>query len=184
MILSPAQALEMGAPLPEVQLPDQAGKPVDLKNHRDDPYVLVFFYPKADTPGCTKQACSLRDAYEELTQKGVRVFGVSRDSVDAQKAFAEKFNLPYTLLADEAGEGVKAFGVPALGKFAKRQAFLFQKGKLVWKDESASTEKQAEDVLKVLKGVALNPLPKKPLSRPVLSIGWRDRRVPPYSALA
>lgn len=151
MIFSTVQALEIGSPLPEIRLPDQTGQMVELKGQGNARYVLVFFYPKADTPGCSKQACSLRDAYEKLTDHGVRVFGVSRDSVAAQKAFAEKFKLPYTLLADEAGEGVKAFGVPAMGKFAKRQAFLFQKGKLVWKDESASTDKQAEDVLKVLK---------------------------------
>lgn len=143
-------ALEVGSALPEVNLSDQNGEMVSLPDYKDEPYVLVFFYPKADTPGCTKQACSLRDAYEKLTEHGVRVFGISRDSVEAQKAFAEKFNLPYTLLADESGMGVEAFEVPSMGSFAKRQAFLFKQGKLIWKDAAASTTEQANDVLAVL----------------------------------
>jgi peroxiredoxin Q/BCP len=113
-------------------------------------YVLVYFYPKADTPGCTKQACSLRDAYETITGKGVKVFGVSLDSVEAQKAFADKYKLPFTLLADKQGKVADAFGVPHLAGFAKRQAFLFLDGKLVWRDLAAATDQQAADVLKVI----------------------------------
>ncbi len=120
-------------------------------------YTLVYFYPKADTPGCTKQACSLRDSYAALTEKGVRVFGVSMDPVNAQKAFHEKYKLPFDLLADEDGTVVAAFGVPKTLGFAKRQAFLFKDGKLVWSDFSASTDQQAADVLKAIPTASPTP---------------------------
>ena len=115
-------------------------------------YTLVYFYPKADTPGCTAQGCSLRDSYEGLQEKGVAVIGVSIDSVEDQKAFKEKYHLPFTLIADLDKTVVKAFGVPALMGFAKRQAFLIKGGKIVWADYSAATSEQAADVLKVISG--------------------------------
>lgn len=112
---------------------------------------MVYFYPKADTPGCTKQACSLRDSFSDLTDHGVKVFGVSGDSVKSQLEFQKEYNLPFDLLADTDGRVAKAFGVPMrLTKFPARQAFLFEDGKLIWKDLEASTEEQASDVLAVL----------------------------------
>ncbi|MBX2825622.1 MAG: peroxiredoxin [Gammaproteobacteria bacterium] len=143
-------ALEMNDTIPAVNSTDQNGEAVDLAAIGAEGYLLVYFYPKADTPGCTKQACSLRDAYAEVQDKGIKVVGVSMDSAEAQKKFAKKYRLPFTLLADESAEVVNAFGVPKMGKFPSRQAFLFQNGKLIWKDEKASTAKQAEDVLKVV----------------------------------
>lgn len=93
----------------------------------------------------------MRDANEELQKQGVKIFGVSFDTVEAQKQFAEEQELPYDLIADPEGTVVKAFGVPARGKFASRQAFLFKDGKLVWRDLSASTAEQGADVLEALK---------------------------------
>ena len=145
-----AEPLAVGAALPVVSQKNHDGKAVNLAEAGTKGHLLIFFYPKADTPGCTKQACSLRDAYAQLTDQGVRVFGVSMDSVEAQKAFREKFELPYDLLADQDGAVVKAFGVPTTMKMARRQAFLFHDGKLVWRDLSASTDKQAADVLDYL----------------------------------
>jgi peroxiredoxin Q/BCP len=94
----------------------------------------------------------LRDANEKLAEKGVKVFGVSRDSVDAQKKFADDENLPFPLIADGDGKVVEAFGVPTIGNkgFASRQAYLFRDGKLVWRDLKASTSEQAADVLAVM----------------------------------
>ena len=77
-----------------VQALDQNGKNVDLAGVAKNGFTLVYFYPKADTPGCTKQACSLRDSFAQLTERGVKVFGVSHDTVEAQKAFVEKYKLP------------------------------------------------------------------------------------------
>lgn len=144
------EPLAKGAALPTVEQIDQNGKAVKLAEVGAKGYLLVYFYPKADTPGCTDQACSLRDSYEKLTKKGVKIYGVSLDKEAAQKAFKEKYKLPFDLLADHDGKVVDAFGVPKTMGFAKRQAFLFKDGKLVWSDFSASTKKQAEDVLKVI----------------------------------
>lgn len=145
--ISSAQALDVGAALPAVTSTDESGREVKLAEAGAEGWTLVYFYPKADTPGCTKQACSLRDSYAVLTEKKVRVFGVSLDDVAAQKAFKEKYQLPFSLLADKGGKVADAFGVPHAMGFAKRQAFLFKEGKLVWRDLSASTDQQAADVL-------------------------------------
>lgn len=145
-----AEPLAVGSAMPAVEQKDQDGKVVNLQEAAAKGYTLVYFYPKADTPGCTKQACSLRDSYESLTEKGVKIFGVSADKEVGQKAFKAKYKLPFDLLADADAKVIDAFGVPKTLGFAKRQAFLFKDGKLVWSDLSASTEKQAEDVLKYL----------------------------------
>jgi peroxiredoxin Q/BCP len=138
---------------PQVEAVDQDGRPVKLADFYAKGLTLVYFYPKASTPGCTAQACSLRDAYEDLTRAGVQVIGVSTDGVAAQKKFAEKQKLPFTLLADPDGKVLKAFGVktiPFIG-FSTRQAFLIKDGKVVWRDEKAGTVEQAADVLRVIR---------------------------------
>jgi thioredoxin-dependent peroxiredoxin len=143
--------LKLGDPVPAVTSTDQDGKAVDLAQAANSGYVLVYFYPKAMSPGCTAQACSLRDSYTALQHKGVKVFGVSLDSVEAQKAFEEKEHLPFQLLSDTGRQVTAAFGVPLIkDAFATRQAYLFKDGKLVWLDTKASTDKQAQDVLAVL----------------------------------
>ena len=141
------EPLSVGEAAPELKVVVETGESVDLAQSYAAGLTLVYFYPKADTPGCTKQACSLRDAYAELQDKGITVFGVSMDGVKAQADFKEKYNLPFQLVADESGALVDAFGVPArMGKFASRQAFLIKEGKVVWRDLSASTAQQADDV--------------------------------------
>ena len=80
-------------------LPDQDGTPRSLSDYKSTPVVL-FFYPRADTPGCTIESCGFRDAFELFQSKGITVLGISRDTVKAQKKFQEKYNLPYALLAD------------------------------------------------------------------------------------
>jgi peroxiredoxin Q/BCP len=142
-----AAEIELGTPLPDVSVLDQDGQPVELGKAGASGYTLVYFYPKADTPGCTKQACSLRDSFAKLSEKGIRVYGVSGDDVAAQKKFHDRYKLPFQLLADDEKKVMSAFGVPHSGSFAKRQAFLFKDGKLVWRDLTASTEEQAADVL-------------------------------------
>jgi len=150
---TPVAALELGETLPGVRAFDQDRREIALAEVGGDGFTLVYFYPKADTPGCTKQACSLRDAFAGLTERGVRVFGVSHDTVEAQKAFQEKYHLPFSLLADTAHEVSVAFGVPSRGEYAARQAFLFEDGKLVWRDLEASTSEQAADVLAAIDGL-------------------------------
>jgi thioredoxin-dependent peroxiredoxin len=145
--------LSLGDPIPTVSASDQDGKTVDLADAAKGGYTLVYFYPKAMTPGCTAQACSLRDAYQNLQEKGVKVFGVSLDAVDTQKEFQTKESLPFELLSDTDHKITAAFGVPLMkNSFAARQAYLFKDGRLVWLDTKASTDKQAADVLAVLSG--------------------------------
>ncbi|MCE9520676.1 MAG: peroxiredoxin [Verrucomicrobia bacterium] len=138
-------------PAPQVEAVDQDGKTVKLEDYYKKGFTLVYFYPKADTPGCTKQACSLRDSYEELTKAGVQVIGVSMDKTQSQKKFQEKYKLPFTLLADPDGKVIEAFGVGSFLGFASRQAYLIKDGQIIWRDKKASTSEQAADVLKVLK---------------------------------
>ena len=145
-----ADPLAVGGSAPDVTAMNQDGRAVSLKEQYAKGLVLVYFYPKADTPGCTKEACSIRDGWGDLKKQGVQVIGVSGDSVEAQKKFAEKYKLPHTLLADSDGAVAKAFGVPTFFGLPKRQSFLMQDGKCVWNQLSASTTQQADDVLKAL----------------------------------
>ncbi len=142
--------LEVGAKAPDVKAVDHDGKTVSLTEAYKKDIVLVFFYPRANTSGCTAQACSLRDAYEPLTKKGVKIFGVSTDTPEAQKSFRDNHNLPFTLIADTDSKVIEGFGVPKRGNFAARQAFLVKDGVIIWRDLRASTARQAQDVLEAL----------------------------------
>lgn len=145
--------LEVGQKAPSVSALNESNQMVNLEEiYKKNKYVMVYFYPKADTPGCTAQACSLRDAYVELQKKGVAIYGVSTDSVEDQKKFKDKYRLPFELLSDKDKEVAKAFDVGVTLGFASRQAFLIHDGQLVWLDRKASTKEQAHDVLKYLEG--------------------------------
>lgn len=146
-----AAPLEVGAPAPTVSALSDAGTTVNLADvYAAHDYTLVYFYPKADTPGCTKQGCSLRDSYEALTDQGVAVVGVSYDSVDNQRAFKEKYQFPFTLLADTDKSISKAFGSDGL-IMAHRSAYLVHAGKIVYADHKGSTTEQAANILGFLK---------------------------------
>ena len=139
--------LEVGDAAPDVVSRDERGNDVRLADLYGDGFTLVYFYPKADTPGCTAQACSLRDDFEALQARGVRIVGVSADGPEAQHRFAEKYRLPFVLLADRERAVAKAFGVPLMLGMTRRQSFLIKDGRVVWRDLSASTRDQARDVL-------------------------------------
>jgi peroxiredoxin Q/BCP len=98
-----------GQEAPDFTLPDQNGDPVTLSDLRGQPVVL-YFYPKADTPGCTTQACGIRDRSPEYAEAGATVVGVSYDDVDAQRKFADKYDLDFTLLADSEHEVADLYG--------------------------------------------------------------------------
>jgi peroxiredoxin Q/BCP len=113
---------EVKTEAPDFVLKDQDGKTHVLSHYRGS-YVLVYFYPKDDTPGCTKEACAIRDLYDEFQRTGVHVFGISVDTVESHKRFAEKYALPFTLLSDPAKETTAAYG--ASGEpFNKRISYL------------------------------------------------------------
>jgi thioredoxin-dependent peroxiredoxin len=160
-LLRPAYALDplaMGATAPAISSTDQNGQPVDLGQVYKTGYVLVYFYPKAGTPGCTKEACSLRDAFADLSKEKLTIIGVSHDTVAEQKKFTDDQKLPFTLLADPNGDVYKAFGVPSM---RNRQSFLLKNGVVVWRELKASTSQQAADVKKAL-AAAQSPAPAAP----------------------
>ena len=147
-----AEKLAVGASIPDVTCNDQDGKAVSLAKEGAKGYLLVFFYPKAKTGGCTKQGCSLRDGWADLQKAGVSVLGVSTDDEKLQKEFKEEQNFPFRLLADKEKKAVtEAFGVKNLIGMASRSAFLFKDGVCVWVDPKGSTSDQAEQVLNFIK---------------------------------
>lgn len=156
-----ADPLAVGSAAPDAVAPDQNGQNVKLADVYAKGPTLVYFYPKADTPGCTKQACSLRDEWGVLQEKGIQVLGVSGDKPEAQKKFEQKYTLPFTLLSDPEGKLAAAFGVPFLNGISKRMSFLVHGGKVVWNMPAASTLDHAKDVLK-----AFADLPKPAVPAP------------------
>lgn len=101
--------LKTGQQAPDFNGLDQDGKSISLSMFKGNK-IILYFYPKADTPGCTAESCNLRDNYSDLMNKGYKIIGASADSVSKQKKFAEKYNLPFTLIADESKEVIKAYG--------------------------------------------------------------------------
>ena len=136
--LSSASALEVGSPAPVPSALDENAATIDFADVYQKGVTLVYFYPKADTPGCTSQACSLRDSFAGLKVRGVQVLGVSSDKPEAQRKFRAKHKLPFSLIADSDGKVASAFGVPSLLGFTKRQSFLVKDGKIVWRNLSVS----------------------------------------------
>jgi peroxiredoxin Q/BCP len=112
--------LTVGKKAPDFALPDQSGTIRRLKDFTEKK-IIIYFYPKDSTPGCTKEACDFRDHYQALQQKGYGIIGVSCDSVKSHLKFQEKYALPFPLLADTEQEMVNAYGVWALKKFMGRE---------------------------------------------------------------
>jgi len=112
--------LQSGIPAPDFELPDDAGTPRRLSDFRGRPVVL-YFYPKDDTPGCTTEACAFRDDYSAYEQAGVTILGVSPDTVKAHAKFKAKYNLPFPLLADVEHKVCELYQVWALKKFMGRE---------------------------------------------------------------
>lgn len=111
--------LDIHTKAPEFSLPDQNGEIHSLSQYKGK-WIVLYFYPRDDTPGCTKEACSFRDNIKDLTSKGVVVLGVSKDNVKSHKKFADKFTLNFPLLSDESKEMIQAFQVWGEKKFMGR----------------------------------------------------------------
>jgi peroxiredoxin Q/BCP len=114
------QTLKAGDKVPNFTVNDQDGKPLSLADFEGQKLV-VFFYPKANTPGCTAEACNLRDNYQQLKEKGYALLGVSADSQKQQANFKNKYDFPFPLLADEDKKVINAFGVWGPKKFMGRE---------------------------------------------------------------
>ena len=105
--------IKIGDRVPDFSLASQSGATVKLSDFLGKKCVVLYFYPKDDTPGCTAESCAFRDSYEVFSEAGAEVIGISGDSVDSHVRFAAKYNLPFTLLSDENNQVRKLFGVPA-----------------------------------------------------------------------
>ncbi|WP_101298166.1 thioredoxin-dependent thiol peroxidase [Halegenticoccus soli] len=146
--------LSVGDDAPDFELPDQRGERVSLSDYRGDT-VVVYFYPRADTPGCTTEACSFRDASDEFEERGVAVLGISDDPVSDLAAFAEKYDLPFRLLSDESGEVAAAYdSYGEKNMFGKTFDGVFRNtyvvdpdGKITRVYEGVSPEGHAEQIL-------------------------------------
>lgn len=151
-IFARAEPLTVGAPAPLVSAKNQDGKEVSFADVYGKGITLVYFYPKAATPGCTKEACSLRDSYAGLTAKGLQVLGVSRDNTESQKKFRDDQKLPFTLIADTDGKVAEAFHVPMIPVVGvpMRQSFIVKDGKIAWISLSAQTGGAAIEVQNAL----------------------------------
>ena len=112
--------VEEGKPAPDFELTSDTGEQVKLSDFRGQPIVL-YFYPKDDTPGCTKQACDIRDEYAQFKERGAVVLGVSPDDEASHAKFRDKYRLPFTLLADPEHEASEAYGVWGEKKYAGRK---------------------------------------------------------------
>ncbi|HEY0709748.1 MAG TPA: peroxiredoxin [Polyangia bacterium] len=144
----------VGSRAPKLKATAHNGEAIDLGKMKGQ-LVAVYFYPKDDTPGCTKQACDIRDNWQKLQDAGVKVIGVSTQDNESHKAFASKHNLPFPLLADDKGKIASDFGVPIVDGKAKRMTFLVGKdGKIkhVW--EAAATTGHAAEILSVVQAEA------------------------------
>ncbi len=126
-----AQTLKEGDKVPMFKLYDQNGQLFDLADYVGKQKLVIYFYPKDDTPGCTKQACTFRDQYEVFKDAGAMVIGISGQSIESHKNFAEKYQLPFSLLSDEKNEVRKMFGASS-GVIPGRVTFVVDKsGKIV-----------------------------------------------------
>lgn len=147
--------LKEGDPAPPFSAQDQSGRTLQLSDFKGRSHVVLYFYPKDDTPGCTKEACSLRDGYGAIQAAGAVVLGVSIDDVAKHRAFSEKFGLPFSLLADPDKVIIRAYGVAnawAGGLIAKRVTFVIDKEGVVRKVlMDVDPRKHDQQVLEVLR---------------------------------
>jgi len=154
--LAAAAEVTEGAKAPLFEAQDQNGTLVRLADFQGKAAVVLYFYPKDDTPGCTAQACSLRDGFAAIKAAGAVILGVSADTSQSHKAFAEKFHLPFSILADPDKRIIAAYGVkmPVLG-FAKRVTFLIDRQGIVRKVVTDTrTKDHDQQVLTLLKGMS------------------------------
>jgi thioredoxin-dependent peroxiredoxin len=123
-----ARGISVGDQAPDFTLPSQSGEPVRLSDRLGEQVVVLYFYPRDNTPGCTAEACAFRDSHEVFSEAGAEVIGVSSDSADRHAAFAGRYDLPFTLLSDAGGRVRKSYGVPAvLGVLPGRVTYVIDR---------------------------------------------------------
>ena len=149
--------IRIGDKIPEFTLQNQDGEPVNIQDIIGKKTVVLYFYPKDDTPGCTKEACSFRDQYTVFQELGCEVIGISSDAPKAHKEFAIKYKLPFPLLADEKKEVRTLFGVPSsfLGLLPGRVTYIIDTEGIVRGifNSQLNATQHIDEALKVVRGL-------------------------------
>jgi peroxiredoxin Q/BCP len=147
--------IKIGSNIPTFTLPDQNGNLFDIKSVLGKKNLVIYFYPKDDSPGCTKEACSFRDQFEVFKEADAVIIGISGQSVESHKEFAEKHRLSFTLLSDEGDKIRKQFGVPTnlLGLLPGRVTYIADKtGKVIYLfDSQMQATRHVDEALRILK---------------------------------
>ena len=148
---------EVGMPVPQFTLADQNGSLFSIRSVIGKKYLVIYFYPEDDSPGCTKEACYFRDEYDVFKKADALIIGISGQSVESHKKFAEKYHLNFTLLSDEENKVRKLFGVPVnlFGLLPGRVTYVVDKsGKVVYIFNSqTNAKKHVDEALRILKGL-------------------------------
>ena len=155
-----APGIQVGDKAPDFTLPSQSEEPVRLYDRLGDRVVVLYFYPKDETRGCTAEACGFRDSHEVFAQSGAEVIGVSSDSPGKHAAFAEHHKLPFTLLSDKGGQVRKSYGVPAvLGVIPGRVTYVIDRTGTVRHIFNSMTNisKHVNDALEVVRQLQTDP---------------------------
>jgi thioredoxin-dependent peroxiredoxin len=149
--------VKVGSVAPDFTLPSQSGVMVNFKDFIGTKPVVLFFYPKDDTPGCTKEACAFRDDYDQFEKLDAEVIGISSDSVESHRRFAKKHDLPFTLLSDEVGQVRKRYGVRnSFGLFPGRVTYVIDEEgvvRLIFSSQ-LGVEQHVEEALKALQSIS------------------------------
>jgi peroxiredoxin Q/BCP len=146
--------MKIGDKAPEFELKNEKGETVNLRDFFGKKNVVLFFYPKDGSPGCTKEVCAFRDSYEAFKDAGAEVIGISSQSQESHNIFSLKFNLPFTLLVDEEARVRKAYGVPpSLGMIPGRGTYVIDKEGIVRHifNSQMNPEKHVEEALRILR---------------------------------
>ncbi len=148
--------LKVGQEAPNIQAETYGGEKINLKDFRDKKVVALYFYPKDNTPTCTKEACSIRDGMKDLEKYGIQVLGVSTDGVKSHENFKKKYKLNFPLLSDKGKNIVNAYGVKSMFGSAKRETFLVDKSgniRYIW--EKVNADSHADEIIEKAKELGL-----------------------------
>ena len=148
--------LSIGDKAPQFEAETYEGKPVRLDDFSTKKLVVLYFYPRDNTPGCTKEACSMRDGMDGLNELGIQVLGVSTDGVKSHETFRDKYSLNFPLLSDKSKEIVKSYGVQSAFGTASRKSFLIDKDGVIrhiW--NKVKTSDHANEVIEKVKELGL-----------------------------
>jgi len=151
-----SNVLRKGDKAPDFEAETYGGETIKLSDYFKKGAVALYFYPKDNTPGCTKEACSLRDGIDDLKNLGIQVLGVSTDGVKAHENFRDKYELNFPLISDKSKEIINLYGIKSAFGTAKRETFLINnEGEIVYIWTKVNTKKHAEEIQEKVKELGL-----------------------------